>query len=449
MSKNTIKDILKSGNNDQIKNLILENFSKKNGPKKSYSFYISLANLYDEYPQMARDLIDTIPEWGYWKDYFLLLTACKNPDLEDYIYDLLANQLEEDMSNHESGQDISNLAKWIPKQSKSFDKKLNFVTNICKRLYPDDKPITARKKYRKIVSALNKKLGTTEILLCSQNYSEIDFDKVPNLCLKKNMKTFLKNNESRNKLHKHLFKKYIKLDFKGFLDKVVFRTPSNFEKDILRDVWRINRFDFCDQIEELIGVNPKNADVVIDMSHKMYNEKLINIPVGVAALANSFGNNVIVNAYSPYKLELSGDRYNSLEYFDKISQECADYEFINFEEILNTERNLVKKKNLLVVTNKAPRINDTYNGKPKIIYWMLTKDNQPIIDNDYEDGMVVRYGNFYDTKNYSKEITNKNKDAISNIITNSNENYPSLCNLYLFTGFLIASYVTTVGLAFL
>ena len=49
-------------------------------------------------------------------------------------------------------------------------------------------------KYRKLVSKLNKNIGTTEILMCNKQFSYINFANVPKKCLHKNEKAWLDQN---------------------------------------------------------------------------------------------------------------------------------------------------------------------------------------------------------------------------------------------------------------
>ena len=54
-----------------------------------------------KYPDIVTELIDTIPEWGYWKDYFiLLLHSKKNYELTNYIYALVMKQILSDWNNY-------------------------------------------------------------------------------------------------------------------------------------------------------------------------------------------------------------------------------------------------------------------------------------------------------------------------------------------------------------
>lgn len=433
ISKNSeLDEIILSNDGQKIKEYILDKFSKKSGPQKAVSFYISLVKLYPSMPDIVLELIDTIPSWGYWKDYFMILLYCDNDELDSYIYELLINQLNKDFNDYQQKKNISMLAKWIPRQGKSFDKKIRFVNKISQKMYPDDDIKIAKTKYRKLVSSLNKYLGTTEIFLCSKEYDKIDFDNVSSKCLYRNMKTFMNNDITKAKLQTFLFKKYVALDFKGFMDKIVFKNNSDFEKGILLSVWNINNLDYADQIDSLLNTNIKKSDVLIDTSKVMYDNKLISISIGIALLAAYFKNKIFINAYEPYQFNVG--EFRLFDTIDNISNECAYSENINYTHIIETNK-LSKGNNLLIVTNK-PYNYKAYNFDTKICYWQLTNDSEKMKSNKPNNKLTVNIGNFYNTRIISQEKKNNNKLMIEKIIHNPDNN---ICHNPYFKKLLISS----------
>jgi hypothetical protein len=418
-----LDQIIESESPDQINRMILEKFSKKSGPQKSVSFYQSIIRLYEKYPSTTTELIETMCDWGYWKDYFMILLYSTNDNLNNYIYELCVTQINEDYENYKNEFQISTLAKWMPRYGKSFDKKIRCVKEFCNRLYPsldwnnEDERNSAQMKYRKLLSTLNKSLDTVEIHLCSKEYEKIDFNKIPSRCLYNNMNRFLKNDITRSKLQIHLYKKYVKYDFKEFMDKAI-KTHSDFEKAILKEVWNINKYDFKDQIENLIGANLKSTDVVIDTSKSMYDDKLISVSFGIALMASMYENKVIINAYDPYVITF-GEKFNLFDNLNKISNECAFYDKINFEKIF--EKELMKRKTLFAITNKPYVVPENYNAKPKIIYWELTKDKEVFEYTEPCKNFFYSYGNFYKTTTVVAIKRKENNNKISKIISNSDE----------------------------
>lgn len=433
------------------KETILEKFCKRHGPQKSVSFYKALVKLYLTNKDMVLELVNTIPQWGYYKDYFMIQLYCHNyeekEDDEDdekktvrelslYIYELLIETLEDDYANFKKGlgkNEISMLAKWIPRQNKSFDKKYGFVNEICKLMYPNDSSLAAKIKYRKMISTLNKHLGTTEIYLCSKEYDKIDFDNMPSNCYYRNMKTFMNNDITKSKMRTHLYSKYVKFDFKEFMDKIIFKKNSDFEKGILIEVWNINRLDYKDQLDTLLGINMNNVDVLIDMSKSMYDNKLISISIGIALLVLSYGNKVIINAHKPYLIDRK-ERQSLFDLVELISNECAYFNTMNIEKTIP----LIKKKNLLVVSDKVcdKIIKD---DKIKVTYWQLLINNLELESEEWNDNFMIYKGNFYNTFNIKQEMTNYNKKIISNIIdTKTPSKYVKIIP-YLITAFSLTS----------
>ncbi len=210
------------------------------------------------------------------------------------------------------------------------------------------------------------------------------------------------------------------MDFKAFMDKVVFKRNNQFEKNILKEVWYLNKMDFKNQIENLTGANLKTCDVVIDTSKSMYDDKLISVSFGVALLASAFGNRVIVNSYDPYLIEFD-EKFDLFKNIERISKECAYYEKINFKEIFNKQ--LMKKKKIFAITNRphiVPELEDWDDDK-SIIYWEVTKDKQEMEYCAKEDDIYLRIGNFYKTDIPVNDMRNKNTGQIADILNDSDE----------------------------
>src|SRR5207245_2961042 len=109
-----------------------------------------------------------------YKDYFYILNFSKNTNLDDYIYNIIINQLKEYLKNIKCKKQISTLGKWLPREKSEINKKINFIDKFNSKFYPDFAIYSARKRYRKLKSMLNKNLGTLEVNLCAKNYDKID-----------------------------------------------------------------------------------------------------------------------------------------------------------------------------------------------------------------------------------------------------------------------------------
>ena len=91
--KEQILAIINSNDPEQLKRFIINNSHNKNKSSKSSYFYATLGALYAYKPDTVINLIDTMHDWGYWKDYFLVIVHSKNEELNDYIYDFCISQL--------------------------------------------------------------------------------------------------------------------------------------------------------------------------------------------------------------------------------------------------------------------------------------------------------------------------------------------------------------------
>jgi len=108
-----------------------------------------------------------------------------------------------------NSNDISLAAKWIPREKSSFgwlfeQLATNFFSHIMLTANTDVRKqkaiLKCKTEYRKILSALNKKIDTTQIKQCGHDWANIDFSKTTSITLSKQKKAFLnvkKNGETR------------------------------------------------------------------------------------------------------------------------------------------------------------------------------------------------------------------------------------------------------------
>ena len=139
--------------------------------------------LFKNMPQLTLSLLDLIPEYGCWDDLFQL----KEPQQIERVLEITVEQLLMDSATEE-GNKISLCAKWVPRE----DRQADLAKLLAKRIFPGEQNLSRRlKAYRKLVVGLNKRLQTTEIKMCDQNFAAIEPQHVPGRCLQKHMKAFL------------------------------------------------------------------------------------------------------------------------------------------------------------------------------------------------------------------------------------------------------------------
>ena len=69
-------DVKKNNDNDLLTNLFVAIFQMRDargGKGERKLFLLSILHLYKSYPEKVLKILDFIPEYGYWKDFLLLL----------------------------------------------------------------------------------------------------------------------------------------------------------------------------------------------------------------------------------------------------------------------------------------------------------------------------------------------------------------------------------------
>ena len=161
---------------------------------------------------------------GSWKDMKYFLTYMKeqllgqetdantntNAQYNNQLYskfvtkivNLINEQLRIDASKFEKGEtSFSLVARWIPREkSKKFGWLYYYLAmNYSQHQIPSDASHPSYERavnrafmiYRKAVSAINKKLDTTQIKQCDKKWAEINFDNVTSITMHKQTNSFL------------------------------------------------------------------------------------------------------------------------------------------------------------------------------------------------------------------------------------------------------------------
>jgi hypothetical protein len=187
------------------------------------------------------DLGDTqIHQYGSWKDIKYFCKYCKNQGenvehpLIQYAIKLTNKKLSSDYIEFISGSnEISMTAKWTPREKSSFgwlyhSLATNYYREFLTTAYTDTQHSKAilkcKTEYRKLLSKLNKHIGTLQIKQCEKNWYSIDFNKVTSISISKQKKAFLNikkngdirfpNNTDRNRCPEH-FNTHIQKTVKG------------------------------------------------------------------------------------------------------------------------------------------------------------------------------------------------------------------------------------------
>ena len=174
--------VWKEGMNEDITNTVILAFKVRDirGPHGERSiFYAMLSYIFSRCPDMMECILALVPEYGTWADIFRI--ASRYPEMKAAVFKLAKAQLLEDEAAVARGdhQRISLLAKWAPREGKA-------LGHLAREFAVYTAPVTTHKHhsqrmaaYRKRLSALNRLLGTVEILECAGRWDEIEPSSVP------------------------------------------------------------------------------------------------------------------------------------------------------------------------------------------------------------------------------------------------------------------------------
>jgi hypothetical protein len=283
-------------------------------------FYNLLIELFASYPQTVLNLVPFIANYGYYKDFMNILSeigmsATYSP-LRDRILDVVTNQLIADEaviekhtekkvskgnSEDNAGPSITLCAKYMPRESNKWQTNNKEVFRLLlERLFPSETDYTHRKVlYRKLITKLTAVIDIPEVKMCGKRFAEIEFDKVPSICMKKNRKAFanekLKGDlkpsetetgnrsmeEDRILCRQHLLEALKDKKIKGKQNmphEIVHllmdnrKQPSEVEKDIFQNQWEAIKNDILSQMKEKAGdqgLNLGRLVPLVDVSGSM------------------------------------------------------------------------------------------------------------------------------------------------------------------------------------
>lgn len=251
----------------------------------SYMMIYTWNNFYPSLAQFALRCFVTLDkkevhQYGSWKDLKYFCEYCKNQGdniespLIKFVVALINQQIKRDYASFVSNSnEISLAAKWAPREKSSFGwlyqaLAANYFSEFLTTANSDEGQrkalLKCKTEYRKILSALNRAIDTTQIKQCEQAWQHIDFNKVTSVTLSKQKKAFLnikKNGEVRypdnfdrkacaDKFNIHIQKaingetemKGKRVGMADFTKQAVdlLRNGTQAEKDLLNSQWRDN-----------------------------------------------------------------------------------------------------------------------------------------------------------------------------------------------------------------
>ncbi len=171
--------------------LVMRKRDCRGGEGEKDLFYNMCVWLLKYHPDTMAKNMHLVSKYGYYKDYAKL--AVLYPEFLQLSVKEFAEDLKKDRELHESGATVGYTfaAKYAPSRGHHFDKECReFIPLLMKELgYKNKKD----EKYRKLLSALRERLNVVERKMCSGDWKDIDFSKVPSKALNQYKKCFPKH----------------------------------------------------------------------------------------------------------------------------------------------------------------------------------------------------------------------------------------------------------------
>lgn len=252
--------------------------------------YRFLANLY---PDILRQNLELISDFGRWDDLIVLLDT----KLKDDAVGLIQKQLAQDMDT----ETPSLLAKWLPSNNTSSIKTRQQAMILQKEL-----GLTA-KSYRQMLSQLRKRIDVVERNMAGRQWSRIDYQRVPSRAMNIHRKAFLANDKERfsayiekvkageKKIHAAVLYPY------DIIEKILYRKIDE-TYDVLEQQWN--------NLPDFIQGNTDNILVMADVSGSMYGRPMatsIGLAIYFAQKAKGvFANHFMTFSQNPAIIKITG-----------------------------------------------------------------------------------------------------------------------------------------------
>jgi hypothetical protein len=166
---------------------ILFYFRDREGQGERRTFRILMNWLAQHYTDVARKNLEHVPFYGRFDDLYALVGT----PLEKDVFALFAKQLKTDLRSMRTGESVSLLAKWLKSENTSSaeSRALGRKTREALKLSP--------RRYRQTLSSLRNYIDVIEVKMCSDRWSDINFEKVPSKASLNYRKAFGKHDQER------------------------------------------------------------------------------------------------------------------------------------------------------------------------------------------------------------------------------------------------------------
>ena len=222
-----------------------------------------------------------------------------SPAYKEYVR-LIGNQLKLDLAQLNDNKQVSLVAKWVPSESSALNKKTNFTYRLARSMKIGMPEL--RKKY---LTPLRKHIDILEQNMCSKNWADVDYEKLPSQALNRHVKAFRRNDsEKYNAYLNALANNAAKVNVGALHPHEVVKKYMNNEirDDLTEAQWQ----------QIMSGLPTSNTIVLSDVSSSMRGlPMLISVTLGIllSSICSNpdFNRRVLTFESQPRFVLLSGD----------------------------------------------------------------------------------------------------------------------------------------------
>lgn len=144
-------------------------------------------------PQQWKHLLALIPTYGRYLDWVELLARITVPEVQEAIIALIGDQLRKDIDDMNEGRPVSLLAKWIPSERKKWDRKTHLSRRLAKYLSGASSSGDLKHLRVNFLTPLRAYLSIVETKMCTNEWDDIEFQKVPSVAMHRLKSAFAKH----------------------------------------------------------------------------------------------------------------------------------------------------------------------------------------------------------------------------------------------------------------
>ena len=151
------------------------------------TFRMFLKYMAEKHPEAVRQNLDLVGVFGRYDDLYCLIGT----PLEEEMWAAMKKQFEEDKENHEKGNAISLLAKWIKTADASSEKTRRMGILTAQKLG------YSVYDFKRIVRSMRKHINVVESLMSAGRWDEIQYSAVPSRAMMIYRSAFARHDEER------------------------------------------------------------------------------------------------------------------------------------------------------------------------------------------------------------------------------------------------------------